>query len=93
MRKLTTIKLVIILITSTLITNCKPKEKEEGINIVVKNGSSYEYKMNIKYIKGKKTHLCFVRFDNGEVNPTAGILTCVPCDSLKNVKVEEIEGL
>lgn len=92
------IKLAILILLSILLTTCAPKDlstevKEADINTRVINGETYEYKNSIKYIKGKKTHLCFVRVDNNEIDPTSGIITCVPCDSLKNVSVEEVEGI
>ena len=78
-------KILVILLLSIILFSCKTNPSE------IDNG--------FKYIKDYHTGLCYSVsnlgfFDNGIVKGTQydnRTLTCVPCDSLKNINVTIIE--
>jgi len=53
-----------------------------------------EIQSNLAYFKDPNTNLCFaaVNSTNTKSWSNSSSITCVPCDSLKNVKVHEPEG-
>lgn len=43
---------------------------------------------NITYFKDERTGLCFAEYGNvGSITTDAYTITCVPCDSLKNINL------
>ncbi|MFA6397874.1 MAG: hypothetical protein WDK96_03480 [Candidatus Paceibacterota bacterium] len=52
------------------------------------DGSAEDVIENIKYAKDKRTNLCFGMLSSASADGFRNVsVTCVPCDSLKNVEV------
>jgi hypothetical protein len=49
-----------------------------------------EIKKNIVYFKDERTNLCFAGINSTNINSLSETtsISCVPCDSLKNVNIE-----
>lgn len=49
---------------------------------------------NFIYFKNMKTNLCYsmCNYNTSEGSMNSGTFTCVPCDSLKNVEIIELEN-
>lgn len=91
------ISFVVVMVLLVFMSCDKDPEKSknhdpESIGIKKPNLAELEMVMeNVSYIKDKKTGLCFLVNYSGKTVASYYVvnLTCVPCDSLKNVTVHE----
>lgn len=89
MKKLFVLSIIILMTATSCIRSYEEEFKERQIVY-----SPYEKQVieNIEYYKDSKTNLCFAIFTDGLAGNGAVVaLTCVPCDSLKNVEVKIIK--
>lgn len=76
-----TSKLIIILavVSSALLSSCQWTGKP----------NTHKLERNIEYFKDERTGLCYAAVNSVQADGLANTsFTCVPCDSLKNVKVK-----
>lgn len=58
------------------------------ISLLMVGCSAESAHKEIEYFKDKRTGLCFAEYGNiGSITTDSYTITCVPCDSLKNVNL------
>ena len=76
-------KIALLLLTIVFICSCSTEQINNKSNVT-------EITNNIVYFKDYKTGLCFASVNSITSNLyTVASITCVPCDSLKNLKFKD----
>jgi hypothetical protein len=71
--------MVLMMVSAMLLSSCQWTGKP----------NTHKLERNIEYFKDKRTGLCFASINSMTADGyTITSITCVPCDSLKNVKVK-----